>query len=463
MTKLTMAMTAVFLLCFSTPGSAARYQTARQPIYRVTTDVVDRTTKSINYQNRTGQTGIDFYGTILLPASRGEAKVTNRRTFNEIEAVFRDLQSATRFGPELLTYVMWAVTPEGRTINLGEVVPDGANGKFSVATELQAFGLVVTAEPYFGVTQPGDIVVMEGFAGKSSDGVSGETDTRYQLLPRGQYLVNASPTERTPWILDKGTPLVVYEARNAVRIARWAGADVTASDTFRKASTLLAQAEDAGPGTVEAIARQAVQTAEDARLITLKIQSEARLAKEREDSSARAAAVSAAIASAMIDSGNVERARQSSRAQTGRDTQELRRKLIVQLNAVLPTVDSASGLIVRMADDFFETGEYSLNPDAREKLSKVSRILLAYPALKFEVEGYSDSVGEEQSNMVLSERRANAVRDFLMKEGIAASSISSKGFGEDRPVATNDTAAGRRQNRRVDLVVSGDIIGAVRR
>jgi outer membrane protein OmpA-like peptidoglycan-associated protein len=473
-----MTMAAAFLLCVATPGRGTQNPAGNQPIYTVTIDVVERTTKSIDYHNRIGQTGIDFFGTILLPASRGEAKVTNRRTFNEIEAVFLDLQSATLFGPELLTYVVWAVTPEGRTINLGEVVADGSTSKLSVATELQAFGLIVTAEPYFSVTQPSDVVVMEGFVGKQPEGGAGEIVTKYNLLPRGQYLVNAPAADRTPMVLDRNTPLLLHEARNAVRIARWAGANVSASDTFQKASNLLAQAEgsraiQSGAGT-EAIAREAVQTAEAARLIALKTQSEARIAREREESSARAAAVSAAIAQAMIDSGNIERARQATQAQTdglalkvvpdksGRDKQEVRSKLLVELNAVVRTEDSARGLIVKLSDVLFDTGQYSLNPEAREKLSKISRIVLAYPALKVDVEGYTDSVGPEQSNLVLSEMRAKSIREVLTKDGIAASSISTKGFGEDRPVATNDTAAGRQQNRRVDLVISGEIIGAVR-
>jgi outer membrane protein OmpA-like peptidoglycan-associated protein len=302
-----------------------------------------------------------------------------------------------------------------------------------------------------------------------------------------------------PMVLKKDTPLNLDEARNAVRIARWAGADVYAKDRFQKASSLLAQAEDFktskfGAQSLEASAREAVLTAEESRLISLKIQSEARLAKEREASAARAAASIAAAGKALTDASEAFRVNAMARTQSERtrtdpesvvqhgvrdkqttevsdvvavrasaaksdsDRQMLRSKLIVQLNTVLQTDDNARGLIASMADGFFETGQYSLNSEAREKLSRLSGIVLEYPTLKIEVEGYTDSAGTEQSNMVLSENRANAVRDFLMKQGIATSSISSTGFGEDRPVATNDTAAGRQQNRRVSLVVSGDII-----
>jgi len=363
-------------------------------------------------------------------------------------------------------------------------------------------------------------------------------DAEYELLPRGQYTVNVLPVDLKPMTLDKDTPLDLYQARNAVRIARWAGADVSAKESYDRASSLLAKAETAktnkaGSKEIAENARQAVQTAEDARLITLKSQAEARLAKERDDSASREAAALLASAdretaaraasagreaTANAAAADADRGREIAQAQTARvqleaqdaarraedqsraqaekartdaeqalqlaardkqaleeanalaaraasakselEKQELRSKLIIQLNAILQTQDSARGLIVNMSDVLFDTGQYSLKPGAREKLSKISGIVLAYPSLKLEVEGYTDSVGTDQSNLVLSENRANAVRDFLVKQGIETSSISSTGFGEGQPVATNDTAAGRQQNRRVELVVSGDIIGS---
>jgi outer membrane protein OmpA-like peptidoglycan-associated protein len=153
-------------------------------------------------------------------------------------------------------------------------------------------------------------------------------------------------------------------------------------------------------------------------------------------------------------------ASQNAAAQSEREEQEIRSKLVIQLNAILQTQDSARGLIVNMSDVLFDTGQFSLKPGAREKLSKISGIVLAYPTLKLEVEGYTDNVGTDSLNMTLSQSRANAVRDFLVMQGIVSSSITSMGFGEGQPVATNDTAAGRQQNRRVDLVVSGDAIGS---
>jgi outer membrane protein OmpA-like peptidoglycan-associated protein len=506
----------------TTLGRTQVQQRGKQPIYTITINVVDRTTKAINYQHRNGSTTIDFQGTPLMPAARGEAKVESKQGYMEVEVEFDNLQSATRFGPEFLTYVMWAITPEGRATNMGEVILNGTKSKLDVTTELQAFGLIVTAEPYFAVSQPSDAVVMENFVRKDTVGKVEEIDAKYELLQRGQYTVNVLPADLKPIPLDKNTPLDLYEARNAVRIAKWAGADVSAADSFDKASNLLAQAEayktrKAGSKPIAMTAREAVQTAEDARLITLKSQADARLAGERAASAGREVTANASAARARADANDAERERATAQAQANRnkldalaaqraaddaraqvqrskmdaelaaqratrdkesveaanqqarrtaaeqserEKQELRNKLAVQLNSILQTKDSARGLIVNMSDVLFDTGQYSLKPGAREQLAKISGIVLAYPSLALEVEGHTDSVGTDDLNLRLSENRANSVRDFLIGQGIVRSSIGSYGYGASQPVATNDTATGRQQNRRVELVVSGEVIGA---
>jgi len=503
-------------------SSAQIAQRGKQPIYTITINVVDRTTKAINYRHRSNSTKIDFRGTLLMPAAHGEADVESKQGYIEIKADFRNLQSATRFGPEFLTYVMWTITPEGRAANIGEVILNGTDSKLDVTTELQAFGLVITAEPYFGVTQPSDVVVMENFVRADTVGKVEEIDAKYELLQRGQYTVNVPPGDLKPIPLDKKTPLDLYEARNAVRIARWAGADNSASESFKKATKLLEQAEaykarNAGNKSVSMTAREAVQTAEDARLITLKSQADARIEQERTASAGREANANARAADARASANDAERAATAAQAQTERtrldaqaaaeraaadaraqaerakldadhaaersardradaavaseqalkaaaenserDKKELRSKLSTQLNLFLDTRDSARGLIVNMSDVLFDSGQFSLKAGAREKLAKISGIVLAYPTLKLEVEGYTDSVGSDDLNMRLSENRAGSVRDFLVQEGVVTSSISSRGFGKNQPVATNDTAAGRQQNRRVELIVSGDVIG----
>ena len=255
------------------------------PIYRVT--VVDRTTKAINYNHRSGSTKIDFRGTALLPEARGEATVESKQGVIKIDARMEKLQPATKFGPEYLTYVMWAITPEGRATNVGEVLLNGDKTKLDATTELQSFGLIVTAEPYFAVTQPSDVVVMENFIRQDTTGTIEQVDAKYELLQRGQYTLNVNPAEIKPVRLSAKVPLELYEARNAVQIARWTGAERYAPDTFQKAVTGLENAEGylkgkAGRKPIGTVAREAVQMAEDARIITVKKIDEERLANERQ-------------------------------------------------------------------------------------------------------------------------------------------------------------------------------------
>ena len=216
---------------------------ADRPALTISVNVVERTARAINYRHRGGSTTIDFKGTQQLPAARGEAKVESKQGYIEIEVEFDNLQAASRFGPEYLTYVMWAITPEGRATNLGEVILNGTKSKLNVTTELQAFGLVVTAEPYFAVSQPSDVVVMENTVRADTLGRVEEITTRYELLQKGLYTLNAPPEELKPLPVDRDTPLDLNQARNAVRIARWAHADTDASDSFAKAENALQQAE----------------------------------------------------------------------------------------------------------------------------------------------------------------------------------------------------------------------------
>ncbi|MBK9170804.1 MAG: OmpA family protein [Bryobacterales bacterium] len=504
------------------------------PVYRV--NVTARTAKAINYQHRGGATKIDFRGTELLPAAHGEAKVESKQGYIEIEVEFRNLTPANRYGAEYLTYVLWAITPEGRTANLGEILLNGTKAKLNVTTEMQVFGLVVTAEPYYAVTMPSDLIVMENVVRKDTKGRIEEIDAKYELLQRGQYQSLANPLELK---LDRKLPLELYEARNAVQIARAVGAGRYAADTFQKAEQNLAQAEayqarKAGKKPVTMMARQAVQTAEDSRAIAVKRQEEEALASERQLSAEREAAAGRESAAAQSETDRVTREAEAARlraqaeadrllrernAQTASslaeadrlrleneartaaaaseasrlaseadrlareneaqraasqadldraareralaeaEKAELRNQLLAQFNAILETRDTARGLIVNMSDVLFDTGKYSLRPLAREKLAKVAGIVSGHPGLKLDVEGHTDSVGGDDYNQRLSEQRGGAVRDFLTQQGMPANSVTMRGYGKTQPVASNDTSAGRQQNRRVELVISGELIG----
>src|SRR6202790_2794584 len=467
------------------------------PIFRVT--VVARTTKAINYRHRSGFTKIDFRGTPLMPEAKGEAYVNSKQGRIEINARMNHLSSATQYGPEYLTYVLWAVTPEGRPKNLGEILLNGDNSKLEVTTDLQTFGLIVTAEPYFAVTQPSDVVVMENFVRNDTQGTIEEIDAKYELLQRGQYVLNVNPAELRPIPLDRKTPLELYEARNAVRIARWTGADRYAADTLQKAEVGLQNAEEElhgkiGKKTVAQNSRDAAQNAEDARLITIRKMEEEEAAnakaaadrrepeaneqaaaaeREKNEANRAKAAAQAETERARTDAeaappaapaqggaarGHLSKARMTA-AQAEEEKRQLREQIRQQLNLILETRETARGLIVNMSDVLFDTGKYTLKPGAREKLAKISGIVLAHPGLNLQIEGYTDSVGSEEMNQQLSERRADSVRDFLAQQGVAGSAMSAKGVGKTQPVASNDTAEGRQRNRRVELVVNGDAIG----
>jgi len=515
--------------------------------------VTSRTVQAVNYRHRSGATEVNLAGTALLPSSSGEAKVRTKRGTLEVEVEFNNLRSPTVFGTEYLTYVMWAISPEGRPVNLGEVlVGDNDRSKLTATTDLQAFALIVTAEPYFAVRQPSNVVVLENVVTVDTKGTSEQVNAKYELMERGGYIPTGYKFD--PVVLNANLPLEFYEARNALRIAESEGAEQYASESYRHAVEFMKTADDyAVRKNVEkkpliAAARQAVQTAEDAREIAVKridadsraaelqastdaqVKSQAQAAdatrmKEMAQSdaaisqanavnaqaneataraneatahadaaSSQAAMVAnqnasaAAVSSAQADAANSQAAMITNQnasvaainaanadadqsrliAQQAQDNEQkansekaaMRAQLSVQLNKILATRESARGLIISMSDVLFDTGKYSLMPGAREKLAKVAGILMAYPGLNIEVGGYTDDVGSNEMNQKLSENRAGAVRDYLVAQGVANNTVTSKGFGNSMPVASNDNSAGRQANRRVELVVSGEAIGS---
>ena len=242
--------------------------------YTIRVDVVGRTTKAINYLHRSGSTTIGFRGTALQPGARGEAKVESKQGYTEIEVEFDDMIPPTRYGREYLTYVMWAVTPQGRSKNLGEVVLNGTKSKLDVTTDLQSFGLIVTAEPYFAVSQPTDRVVLENYARPDTRGIVEEITTQYELLDKNNLAYERMPSELKPTLIDTSLPLDLQQARHAVNIAQWAGADRYAAELMANTRDLLFKAEEyfvkkTGKKAMSMTARTVVQNAEDARLVAM--------------------------------------------------------------------------------------------------------------------------------------------------------------------------------------------------
>jgi len=480
---------------------------------------ISRTTKAVHYRLQGGETKVAFQGTDLLQRASGEARVDGKKTNFQIEAKFQGLEDATKFGLEYLTYVLWAVSPQGRPVNLGELSLDhNGNAHVKAFTDLQAFGMIVTAEPYFAVTQPGNMVVMESAA---INGGGENIDAKYEVVTRGTYSSTNTHIQDAIFGIDSKTPLELFEARNAVRIAHIAAADKYAASIMSKAGQQLLHAEEVyrqkqNKAAVEAAAKEATETAEEARLMAVKQKAEeeaqaaaaAREAKARADAEAEAKrrvdaeaagaqaeqakleaekmkqealaaaqeaarqkeeaekAKAEAVAQQQVLAAEADKARAAAtqsenlRQQAEKEKQELRARLLQQLNSILATRDSARGLIANMSDVLFRSGSFELLPAARERLAKVSGIVLAYPSLHVAVEGHTDSVGSDQYNQDLSERRAQSVRDYFVQQGISSSAVEARGFGKTEPIATNDTPEGRQQNRRVELVLSGDAIGS---
>ena len=496
--------------------------------------IISRIAQAVNYAHRKQASKVDFAGTALMPSAGGWAKVDNKRGDVAITAEFGNLQKPTAIGGEYLTYILWAISPEGRAVNLGEVlVGDNHRGKLHATTELQSFALIVTAEPYYAVRQPSNVVVLENILRADTLGTNEAFTAKYELIERGGYMPSGYKFD--PVVANARLPLEFFEALNAVRIARSEGAEEYAGDSYRQAVELMSTADSEATERhlsrqdLIASSRQVVQTAEDARAIAVKRIDEARLSGERrastdpqlasqaqtdnvnlEKQQARAenaraqsdngkaqadnvnapavaakaqsdmadnqAASAAAISVATADAdqahataeqaqSDADQARIQARAAEEKeqhaenDQAALRAKLSEQLNIILQTHDSVRGLIVNMSDLLFDTAKYTLKPGAREKLAKVAGILLAYPGLAIEVGAYTDNVGSDAMNQKLSESRAGSVRDFLVLQGVAAAEVTAKGFGNSAPVVSNEDATGRRQNRRIELVVSGESIG----
>jgi outer membrane protein OmpA-like peptidoglycan-associated protein len=515
-------------------------ETPDEPVM-FTAEAVARTAKAVNYRTRGGSTDVDFVGTSIAPQATGAASVRNRGAAVEIEAQFENLPDPQDFGTEYLTHVLWAISPEGRVSNLGEVQRNRRGAaKLAVTSDLQVFGMIVTAEPYYAVRVPSDVIVAENETTEKTKGRIFFIDAKYELLQRGTYSSLSNPLALR--VDTRDTPLDVYQARNALMIAESVGAEEYAQDSLKRAQASLEMANSPvltrgnKEKDVITLARQAVQFAEDARALTIErqiiereeyrrketeaaqqaaleeeqarlraeaAQQQAEVAKDQAQAetlvaetrrleeeqrrmraelesakagqvraeaeaaqlSAERARAQAQQAAAMADRQRQEsdRLRQESEErslQAEREKGELRQRILDQLSAVLPTKDTERGLVVNMGDVLFDVGKFDLRPVAREKLARIAGTVLAFPGLRLRAEGHTDNTGSAALNQKLSHDRANAVMGYLLEEqGVAADMIAAEGFGFDQPVADNSTRDGRQANRRVELVISGEVIG----
>ena len=463
-------------------------------------EVVKKSIKAVGYEVGGGSTKVVFVGTPAAPNASGEAKVEAKKGGTDIELKVKGMPQPSTLGAEFLTYVLWAVTPDGSTSNLGELVTDSkGEGKLNASTPSQTFAMGVTAEPYFTVTLPSEVVVLENDTTKNTKGKI-YPENSYKLMKRSQYAKLGNPLALT---LDlKNVPLHVYEARNAVEIAKAQGAEKYASDIFAKASGSLQMTENSltskdDKGKIITNARQTIQFAEDARALSAQRQEAERIQQEQDAAAAKAKAEAEAAAAkeaerqaelsaanearikaegeareaaekakteaekakAEAEKANAEAARKEAERASAA-TAALRQQLLLQLNTVLQTTDSPRGLIVNMADVLFDFGKYNLKPDAQIKLAKLTGIIQAHPGLRLNIEGHTDNIGGDEANMKLSQQRAGTVREFLVQQGLSAETVTAIGLGKAEPVADNSTNEGRQKNRRVEIIVSGEVIGA---
>jgi outer membrane protein OmpA-like peptidoglycan-associated protein len=497
------------LLCVAVCTASAQSE-QQSPQNVPASDLTTRSVKAIGYKVNGGSTKVDLTATDLMPQALGEAKVEAKTGATNIEVTLRNMQQPSKLGAEFLTYVLWAVTPDGRAVNTGEIVINkNGEGKLNATAPAQTFALIVTAEPYFAVRVPSEMVVLENETRKNTKGQIFPVND-FKLMKRAQYAKLGNPLALTPDL--KSVPLEVYEARNAVDIAKSRGADKDAPEIFSKAASSLQKTENALTSKADkkqiiSTARETIQFAEDARALAAQRQEEARIKAERDAAAAKAradaeaqAATEAAEAKHKADEeaqrqAELSAARQAQmraeadaaavRAQAEQDALKakeaaanadaqranadaerarqqanaLRAQLLEQFNRILETRDTPRGLVVNMGDVLFDFGKYNLRPEAREKLARLSGIVLGHPGLNLAVEGYTDNVGTDEINMTLSQKRAEAVRSYLLEQGLADANVTAQGLGKSSPVADNSTPAGRQKNRRVEIVVSGEVIG----
>lgn len=482
----------ILALLFLALGITSSTPTTRAQQDVPESNLIIKSVKAVGYRVGGWSTKVNFKGTELMSQATGEAKVEARQGKTNIVVSIKNVAQPTRLGAEFLTYVLWVVTPDGRSGNTGEIlVNKNGEGKLSATTPAQTFSMIVTAEPYFAVRIPSEMVILENDTRKDTKGQIFPVND-FKLMKRAQYEKLGNPLAMTPDL--ERVPLQVYEARNAVDIAKSHDAERDASEVFTKAIASLQATENllnAKKNRIDIMsaARQTVQFAEDARALAAQRQDQAQIAAEKEAVAARARAeaeekaaqeakrqaelaaakqaqmkaeADAAAIMAKSEADALKAKEEAARAEAKRAEKaaaDLRAQLLEQFNRILETRDTARGLVVNLGDVLFDFGKYDLRPEAREKLAKLSGIILAHSGLELAIEGHTDNVGSDELNQKLSEKRAETVRAYLIQQGVDETSVASLGLGETSPVADNSTAEGRKRNRRVEIVVSGEVIG----
>jgi outer membrane protein OmpA-like peptidoglycan-associated protein len=415
-----------FLLGVVSLAAFAQAPTQRQPI--ASSSILSQI--SMFSYKEGPKSKLELRPTPLVSSGEGDVVVEYENGNARIDVKVDDLPPPPKLGP-YTTYVLWALTPDGRAQNQG-VVGDIEGGKAKLETQYSApqFALIVTAEPHFAVSVPSDMIVLYNVADK----LKGSETKVTTLTERADY------SRLTPIAVSKKNTPDLIAAEYSIAIAGAAGADRYASSLYSTAQQKLSAAETAKHRQAPALAREAVLAGEDARREAMK----GKAAADAQEAQARAAAQAAAAAAQLASEQEAERASTAAR-----------QDLMTRLNQALPTQETDRGIVSQIGGVQFATGTANLSPKARESLARFAGIVASYPGLKFKVEGHTDNTGSDQINQELSTKRAIAVRDYLIGQRVSASSIDAEGLSSSHPIADNSTSDGRAQNRRVEIVITG--------
>lgn len=460
---------------------------------------------------------VKFTGTSRLPKASGEAKVERKRGMTEIEIELDEMKPAAFFGGDYATYVLWVVSPEGHVDNVGEFILRGNRSKLNVSTPQQTFAMFVTAEPHFMTGSPSRFVVLETVRPKNNiTGQMLSVSTIKYRGFSGIYNHSQETLVTDPEVKGEARS-DVRQALVSVRLAERAGAKEFAAAELAKAresldKTMEASEANVDPKQLMVMGHETVRLAVEAQKLAEERSFQAALDRERQNRADEISSLKISISKAESDADRarllaqqktleleMERnARQSAIAQANeaarkaaeearlrqqaemkadelakekfaaefkagaaeqeaerakRERDQARARLQAALGAVVETRQTARGLIVSLPDILFDVDKATLKPQAREILSKVCGIMQVAGEYNLSIEGHTDSTGSDQYNQQLSERRAKSVYDYLANCGLQSSAMVSKGFGEEQPIASNDTAEGRQKNRRVEIVI----------
>lgn len=441
---------------------------------------------------------VRFVGTERLPLAKGEATVRRRRGTTEIEVRVEQLKPAVMFGGDFNTYVLWTVSPEGVAMNAGELIQRGHRSRVDAATPLTTFGMFVTAEPHFLVDEPSSFIVLENSSASLQRGSMMQTSVVKYRGFEGRYNADRQSLANEE-VLEGDYRTERQQATTALNLAEREGAGRWAPDELARARASVIKALEAfGPDMDEQsfgvqartavrhsfeayraavrnrkLAEEQAQRDELDSLRVAKAEAEAAAAEAREQAAlarrerqealeakaeaeraAREAQIQQRRAREMMETAQSEAKKLAAlKAEAERYATAARSRLEGALSKVVETKETARGVIVNLPDILFDSGRSTLRGPAREVLSRVAGILLVTPEIALSVEGHTDSTGTERLNQQLSEKRAVSVADYLAESGVALDIISTVGFGESKPIADNESAAGRKQNRRVEIVI----------